>query len=432
VLGTFAVLARRSLVGDALSHAALPGVALAFIVTGTKDPATLLVGAAVAGLLAALMIVGVERTSRIRPDAAIGVVLSSFFSLGVVLLTYISSQGNAQQAGLETYLFGQAAGLLLEDVRTMAVLAAVALTVVVAGFRPLKVATFDREFAASVGLRLRVVELASTTLLVVAIVIGLRMVGAILMVAMLIVPAVAARQLTGRLSAMLVIAGAIGAAVGASGSLLSARAQVPTGPVIVLVGTAVVLAAILFAPRRGVAWRAARACASAAARRPTPCSSTSRRPPRSVSLHRRRVHHGECPAAPGGAGHPAPPRTGRPGDERRRPPAALTGGASSAREALQRRVLWSAWLEHGWRLALTDAREPDPRDCAAAWATRRSPGCARCPRRAPRERCRHHRAHGGPGGHACSLLGPFLIVRRVALLGDAVSHAVLLASWWLS
>jgi len=363
VLGTFAVLARRSLVGDALSHAALPGVALAFIVTGTKDPATLLVGAAVAGLLAALMIVGVERTSRIRPDAAIGVVLSSFFSLGVVLLTYISSQGNAQQAGLETYLFGQAAGLLLEDVRTMAVLAAVALTVVVAGFRPLKVATFDREFAASVGLRLRVVELASTTLLVVAIVIGLRMVGAILMVAMLIVPAVAARQLTGRLSAMLVIAGAIGAAVGASGSLLSARAQVPTGPVIVLVGTAVVLAAILFAPRRGVAWRAARRlrerrreeadallidlqAATEIGEPPTAGEfiTASVRPPRAVRATLRRLERAGLVTSAGARLRLSP------------------AGASSAREALQRRVLWSAWLEHGWRLALTDAREPDPRD----------------------------------------------------------------------
>ena len=363
VLGTFAVLARRSLMGDALSHAALPGVAVAFIVTGAKDPATLLLGAAVAGLLAALMIVGVERTSRIRPDAAIGVVLSSFFSLGVVLLTYISSRGNAQQAGLESYLFGQAAGLLVEDLRTMAILAAVALTVVAIGFRRLKVATFDREFAASVGLRLRVVELASTTLLVVAIVIGLRMVGAILMVAMLIVPAVAARQLTSRLSVMLVLAGAIGAAVGAAGSLLSARAEVPTGPVIVLVGTVVVLAAILFAPGRGVTWRAARRlrerrreetdallidlqAATDIGEPPTTeeFAATSARPPRAVRATLRRLERAGLVSSAGGRLRPS------------------SAGASAAREALQRRMLWSAWLEHGWRLELADAREPDPRD----------------------------------------------------------------------
>lgn len=363
VLGTFAVLARRSLVGDALAHAALPGVAIAFIVTGAKEPATLLLGAAIAGLLAALMIVGVERTSRIRPDAAIGVVLSSFFSLGVVLLTYIASRGNAQQAGLETYLFGQAAGLLAGDVRTMAILAAVALTVVVAGFRPLKAATFDRDFAASIGLRLRVVELVATTLLVVAIVVGLRTVGAILMVAMLIVPAVAARQLTNRLSTMLVLAGAIGAAVGAAGSLLSARAQVPTGPVIVLVGTVAVLAAILFAPRRGVAWRAARRrrerrreeadallidLEAAAGDGPAPTveafALASARPPRTVRRTLRRLERNGLVERAGGRVRLSP------------------AGASAARAARQRRELWSAWLEHGWRLTFTDAREPDPRD----------------------------------------------------------------------
>jgi manganese/zinc/iron transport system permease protein len=155
VLGALAVLSRRSLVGDALAHSALPGVAIAFLVTGAKDPASLLVGAAIAGLIGALMMVGIERTSRIRPDAAIGVVLSSFFSLGIVLLTYISSTGNAQQAGLESYLFGQAAGLLERDVQVMAGLAAAAIACVAIGFRPLKVSLFDRGFAASVGLPLR-------------------------------------------------------------------------------------------------------------------------------------------------------------------------------------------------------------------------------------------------------------------------------------
>jgi manganese/zinc/iron transport system permease protein len=253
VLGALAVLSRRSLVGDALAHSALPGVAIAFLVTGAKDPASLLVGAGIAGLIGALMMVGIERTSRIRPDAAIGVVLSSFFSLGIVLLTYIGSTGDAQQAGLETYLFGQAAGLLERDVTVMAGLAAAAVACVAVAFRPLKVSLFDRGFAASAGLPLRLIELGTTALLVVAIVIGLRAVGAILMVAMLIVPAVAARQLTDRLAVLLPLAGLIGAAVGVTGALLSARAEVPTGPVIVLTGTAVVLLAVLLAPGRGVA-----------------------------------------------------------------------------------------------------------------------------------------------------------------------------------
>ncbi len=200
VLGAFAVLRRRSLVGDALSHAALPGVCIAFVATGAKDATTLAAGAAVVGVIAAGLILVIERSGRIRPDAAIGVVLTGFFSLGVVMLTFLANFNNSSQAGLDTYLFGQAAGLLIGDLTVMAVLCAVSLALVALAFRPLKTALFDLDFAGSIGLPVRLLELAMTAMLVVAIVIGVRTVGAILMVAMLIVPTVTARQLTGRLS----------------------------------------------------------------------------------------------------------------------------------------------------------------------------------------------------------------------------------------
>ncbi|MEQ9335974.1 MAG: iron chelate uptake ABC transporter family permease subunit [Miltoncostaeaceae bacterium] len=363
VLGTFAVLARRSLVGDALAHSALPGVALAFLITGAKDPASLLVGAGIAGLIGAVAIVGIERTSRIRPDAAIGVVLSVFFSLGVVLLTYIAAQGNAQQAGLERYLFGQAAGLLERDVNVMAALAGVAVLAVVVGLRPLRTATFDREFAATAGLPLRQVELATSALLVVAIMIGLRAVGAILMVAMLIIPAVVARQFTDRLAPMLVLAGAVGAAVGVTGAQLAASAQVPTGPVIVLTGTAAVLVAVLLAPRRGVLWRAG---ARRAERRRQEAAALL------IDLETM-LHAGPPPTESElclACARPVRPmrralagldRSGlieRDGERLR----LSAQGAAAAHAAIEARAMWSAWLEHGASLGITDAREPDPRD----------------------------------------------------------------------
>lgn len=367
LLGTFAVLARRSLVGDALAHSALPGVAIAFIITGAKDPATLLIGAAIAGLLGAMMIHGIERSSRLRADAAIGVVLSSCFSLGIVLLTHISGGGNAQQAGLEKYLFGQAAGLLERDVQVMAAICVVAVCAVVVLARPLKVAIFDRDFAGSVGLPLRMVELGSTVLLVVAVVIGLRMVGAILMVAMLIAPAVVARQVSDRLGVVLAVSALTGALIGAVGSLASAAAEVPTGPVIVLVGLAMVIAAVALTPRRGVVWSLAR---------------------------RRRERRREETAALlidlETALHSGPPPTTaelqlaspRPARVLRRSLRALDRanlierdgerlrlsetGAGAAHAALDQRRQWSMWLEHGWRLDLPDAREADPRDLAAS------------------------------------------------------------------
>jgi manganese/zinc/iron transport system permease protein len=367
MLGALAVLQGRSLVGDALAHSALPGVAIAFIVTGAKDPATLLAGAVIAGLLGAFMMVGIERTSRIRPDAAIGVVLSSFFALGIVLLTYVSNTGGAQQAGLDTYLFGQAAGIVERDVEIMTLMAAGAAILVVSGFRVFKTVLFDRGFAASLGLPVRVVELATTALLVVAIVIGLRTVGAILMVALLITPTVVARQFTSRLSRLLPLAALVGATVGVTGALASSKAEVPTGPVIVLFGVALAIAAILFAPGRGVAWRAI-----------------------TLTRARRRENaQGVLVALETAMHHGAPPTrkelalaSGRSSSSIRRGLRDLTRaglvqkdegrvilnerGAAAAHAALESRRLWSAWLEHGWQLDLPDAREADPRDLRAS------------------------------------------------------------------
>ncbi len=172
VLGAFAVLRRRSLVGDAVAHSTLPGVCIAFLVSGVKDVPGLLVGAAVAGVVAALLMVGIERGGRIPPDTAIGVVLSGFFSLGVVLLTHIASSADADQAGLEDYLFGQAAGLLESDVAVMAALGGVGLLVVAVLRRALTTTLFDPAYAGAIGLPVRALEVLMTGLLVVAVVVG--------------------------------------------------------------------------------------------------------------------------------------------------------------------------------------------------------------------------------------------------------------------
>ncbi|MHA6780128.1 metal ABC transporter permease [Pseudonocardia saturnea] len=342
VLGTFAVLRRRSLVGDAVAHSTLPGVCVAFLVAGVKDVPGLLVGAAAAGLIAALLMVGIERTGRIKPDTAIGVVLSGFFSLGVVLLTHIASTADADQAGLENYLFGQAAGLLESDVTVMAVLGGAGLLVVGVLRRALTTTLFDPSYAGSIGLPVRALEVLMTGLLVVAVVIGVRVVGAILMVAMLVVPTVVARQLADRFTFVLPVAGVVGAVVGITGSLLATRAALPTGPVIVLVGFTLAVLAVLLAPGRGVLWRASR-----------------------LAARRRRVRRDAVLVSPD-----APVRTL--GDRLARASLRRAGlldddgltpdGRRAAEELADRRALWSAWLEHGALVELPDAREPDPTD----------------------------------------------------------------------
>lgn len=367
VLGAFAVLRERSLVGDALAHAALPGVCVAFIVTGAKDVGPLIAGAALAGVIGAAAIVGIERSGRLRPDAAIGVVLSAFFSLGIVLLTAIGNSDNAGQAGLERYLFGQAAGLLERDLVVMAALGAAGIAVVLVGRRVLRSALFDPAWAGSVGLPVRILDLLMTLLVVVAVVVGVRAVGAILMVAMLIVPTVAARQFADRFDRVLVLAAVIGAGVGISGALLSIRAELPTGPVVVLVGVLVVAAALLFAPGRGVLWRARRLARD---RRRLAVEGVL------VDLETA-MHAGPPPTerelvlATGrarGALRTALRDLDRAGMLRREGDRLhLTeSGAAAAHAVLERRDLWSAWLAHGARLELPDAREPDPLDLRAS------------------------------------------------------------------
>jgi manganese/zinc/iron transport system permease protein len=255
VLGGFAFLRRQSLLGDALAHATLPGVCLAFLLTGSKAPLVLFTGALVAGLIGALAILGVVRGSRIKEDAAIGTVLSVFFGFGIVLLSRVQRSPAGNQSGLDKFLFGQAATLVESDVALMALTGGLALGTVLLLYKEFKLVTFDRGFAASLGLPTIRLDVALTLLLVMVVVIGLQTVGVVLVVATLVTPAAAARQWTDSLGRMLLLSGLLGAGAGAVGAWVSASApRVPTGPVIVLAGAAALLVSLFLAPRRGLLW----------------------------------------------------------------------------------------------------------------------------------------------------------------------------------
>ena len=254
-LGAFAVLRRQSLLGDAISHAALPGIVLAFLLTGSKNTLVLVLGAAVAGWIGMLFVLSVVRGSRIPSDSALGIVLSVFFGLGLVLLTYTQRLPTASQAGLDTFLFGQAATLLMRDVAVIAGLGAVAVMAVAVFWKEFKLLSFDPEFGATLGVPMRSMEIVLTTVLVVAIVIGLQTVGVVLMSAMVVAPAAAARQWTNRLGRMVLLSALFGAAAGVSGALISASTRnLPTGPTIVLAATVIVALSMAFAPERGLVW----------------------------------------------------------------------------------------------------------------------------------------------------------------------------------
>jgi manganese/zinc/iron transport system permease protein len=256
-LGSFAVLRKQSLLGDAISHAALPGVVLAFLLTRSKAPLVLVIGAGLAGWLATLWIITIIKRTRIKEDAALGIVLSVFFGLGMMLLTYTQRLPDARQAGLDQFLFGQAAALLERDVITMAVLGAVALLLMSFFWKEFKLLAFDRDFGHSLGFPMGRLDILLTTLLVIAIVIGLQAVGVVLMSAMVVAPAAAARQWTDRLGVMVILAAFFGALAGVTGTIISTTGQgLSTGPTIVLSASAIVLLSMLFAPNRGLIFRA--------------------------------------------------------------------------------------------------------------------------------------------------------------------------------
>ncbi len=255
VLGSFAVLRKQSLLGDTLSHAALPGICIGFMIAGTRHLPTLLAGALVTGALAALLMVALTRTTRLKTDAGLGISLSISFAAGIVLLTHIQATGGAGQGGLESFLFGQAAAILRSDLYLMAGIGAVALVLIFTFWKEFKLVSFDPEYARTLGLPVLALDVTITIIIALAVVIGLQMVGVVLMAAMIVAPAVAARQWSNRLGTMVFLAAAFGMASGIFGALVSATARgLSTGPLIVLAASAIVLVSLAFAPGRGVLW----------------------------------------------------------------------------------------------------------------------------------------------------------------------------------
>lgn len=258
LVGTLALLRKRSLMSDAISHATLPGIALAFLIatslglSGRSLP-ILMLGGAATSTLAVLAIHAILRHTRLREDAAIASVLSVFFGAGVVLMTVVQSSPSGQQGGLRAYIFGQATGMSAGDVALMAAMALAAALLVALLFKELTLTCFDEDFARAAGWPVATLDLLMMALVVVVTLAGIRAVGLVLVIAMLIVPAAAARFWSDRARTVTILAGALGGLSGYLGATASALVdKAPTGAVIVLTAGAVFLASLLLAPRRGV------------------------------------------------------------------------------------------------------------------------------------------------------------------------------------
>jgi ABC-type Mn2+/Zn2+ transport system permease subunit/Mn-dependent DtxR family transcriptional regulator len=253
LLGGFIVVRKMALMGDALSHAVLPGVAAGFLWNMSKDPVAILIGATIAGLLGSAMVSALTRTTRIKEDAALGLVLASFFAAGLCLQSMIQNLPTGNQSGLDKFMFGQAAALGGDDVMLMAIVTLLVVVLVVLFYKELLVTSFDEGFARAAGLPVGWLHHGVMLLLAMSVVIALQAVGVVLVSAMLITPAAAAYLLTDRLHRLLGLAVFFGVLAAVTGAFFSFIGKnLPTGPLMVLGASTVFLGAFLFGPRHGV------------------------------------------------------------------------------------------------------------------------------------------------------------------------------------
>ena len=253
IVGTISILKGQSLIGDAVGHASLPGIILAFMISGRKSSLILMLGAIVAGIVAFLLIQIISEGSKIEADTAMAVILSAMFGMGMVLKSYI--QGNqkiqgASQSGLASYIFGQAAYILREDVYIILTVSIISLALFILFYKEIKVYVFDMVYAYTIGINSRLTSLLIMIITMILIAAGLKAVGAILISSMLITPAVTGLQWSKSYEKVLVIAAVTGAVSAFLGTFISSAVKgFSTGPSIILIMSIIALLSVLFAPR---------------------------------------------------------------------------------------------------------------------------------------------------------------------------------------
>ena len=249
-VGVFPTQRKQALIGDALSHASLPGVVIAFMLFNTRDIGILLLGATFASVISMLLIELIKKYSNVKFDASMALILSSFFGFGNVLLSLLTGSG---KAGLSKFIFGEAATMLEQDVLIISVASVVAILLVIIFWRHIKLFIFDEDFYNSLGFNTKIVRSLLTFLTVLVVVISIRAIGVVLMSALLIAPAVTARIWSNRLSVNFILAGIFGAISAAFGTYFSFKISgLPTGPIIVVVLSSILILTLLLAPKKGI------------------------------------------------------------------------------------------------------------------------------------------------------------------------------------
>lgn len=249
IIGCFIILQQESLFGDALAHAALPGLAITFLYTGCKNSSALFIGAIISAGIGAYFILLIHRHTTLKKETSLGIVLSTSFGLGTVLLSVIQRYPTAHKSGIHTFLLGNAATLLFEDLVIISIIAAIVIMTVVACWKEFKILIFDKEFAYSLGIQVSYSKTILTIITIFTIIIGLQTVGAVLISSLLIAPATAAFQWTKKLSSMILLSCLCSCISTTLGTIISSSlTHLPTGPIIIIIATLCTIFSIICAP----------------------------------------------------------------------------------------------------------------------------------------------------------------------------------------
>ena len=254
MLGCFAVLRKESLLGDAVSHASLAGICIAFLLTNSKRIEVLLTGALITGIICIGIIQVVKKYTRIKLDSILAFILSVFFGLGLVILSYLNKLPGANKSGLNKFIFGQASTFVERDIDIILIVGSVILLIILLMWKEFKLVSFD--IAKTLGFPSKKIDILISILIVATVIVGIQAVGIVLISAMIISSAVAARQWTDRLSIMVILAGIFGGISGFLGTLISiSEVSIPTGPVVVLIVSIFAIFSILFSNKRGIIFK---------------------------------------------------------------------------------------------------------------------------------------------------------------------------------
>jgi len=255
-VGTFSFLDKKALLGDAISHAVLPGICLGFILAGEKNPVYIVIGAFLSGALATFLSSWLKKNTKLSEDTIIATILSVFFGIGIVMLTALQKSGNPEIAGLNSFIFGNAIGISETDLMIYGGLSLTIIAVLTLLLKEFRLMVFDPNYGKAIGFPMEAIRFLFNVLMILAVVIGIQAIGVVLMAALLITPGAAARFWTDRLNPLLILAACFSIISGILGTYISfVLPQMPTGPWVVVFLSLFALLSFMFSPKSGIIFR---------------------------------------------------------------------------------------------------------------------------------------------------------------------------------